>query len=622
MREGFLGDALEDMRVRHYVIDRIDGPNDGVVKLVAIDLFSKIEALKARAPIASQGSLDSGISAVDGTATLSPTGIGNEEYPTSFYAVIGKEAILITRSGDNLTLTERGALGTTAAAHDEEDLVQLVLGYTTEQPHRMIYDLLVNYSSIPASAIDLDEWDARMAGIADLYSGYVTKPTSVIELIGEICEQAGITVWPDVSTGMIRLVALRPSAPSVVVDDSGWIVDGSISLKRKTEKRASEIWVYYGQKNPVEEKDDSQNYHSCAVSADLEAEGDDQYGAPAIREVFSRWIPQFGRALAASAGERILAMFRDVPVEASFTLHVSKDGELDLAEPFTLRTEELQDETGDVLDVTYVPIQIERGENQINVVAQQATFSAGDNDLGGDTREIFLENDAFNLNLRTIHDSLFTAPEGGSPGETVTFTFVDGVTVGSTSTGAYAMDTGDWPAGVTLNLITAGGRIQGKGGAGGTGRSHSTPGLAETSGGDGGDALLVRVPINIDNLDGEIWGGGGGGGGGGGQTEFTLPFQDGGDGGGGAGTEAGPGGPEASAGTADAGGAGQLGSGAPGLYGNGGAGGSPGQAGTGGEPSSAGHPSGGSSGGAAGRYVVGNSFVNWINNGDRRGGVA
>ena len=64
------------MRIRHYLVDRIKGPNDGAVTLTAIDLFSKIEARKALAPHVSIGSLTGAITGLPGTFAVT-TDTGN-----------------------------------------------------------------------------------------------------------------------------------------------------------------------------------------------------------------------------------------------------------------------------------------------------------------------------------------------------------------------------------------------------------------------------------------------------------------------------------------------------------------------------------------------------------------
>ena len=90
-----------------------------------------------------------------------------------------------------------------------------------------------------------------------------------------------------------------------------------------------------------------------------------------------------------------------------------------------------------------------------------------------------------------------------------------GVTVGSTSTGAYAFDTGTgFPAGSTLALINNG-TIRGCGGNGGVGAGVNSGGgyVAAAAGGVGGPAFIARYAIAVTN-NGIIAGGGGGGGGG------------------------------------------------------------------------------------------------------------
>lgn len=629
--EGFLGDDIADMRCRNYVVDRIEGPTNGQVTLVAKDLFSIIEDEKAVAPLASRGELSANISAVAAGATLNPAGIGALDYPASGHVVIGDEAIAFTRAGDVLTFTTRGALGTVAEAHDDDDLVQLVLTYTTELAVDLVYDLLLNYTSLESADLPKAEWDIALTGLAELYSTHITTPTPVAELVGELAEQAGFTIWPDVETGQIKVVALRAAAPTATVDDDGWIIEDSLSVKRQDDRRVTQVWLYYGLKNYVESLDEPKNFHSRVVTPDLNAEDVTQYGVKKIVEIFSRFIPQFGRSSAAATGERILKMFRDPPLEATFKLHASRDGELALARYFNLETFEVQDFDGSVLPVTMATVEIEHGENELEIRAQQVTFAPI---VVGGERVIYIENPAWNLNLRTIHDSLYATPVSG---DIVRFVVIAGVTVGSTSTTVKSMVTGSWPAGVVLYLDNAG-RIQGKGGIPGAGNNTGV-GAAGTV---GGDALQATFAISIDNTGGEIWGGGGGGGGGGAEVGLAGQHAGGGGGGGGAGTDDSDGAPgasptypgasDATAGTAstpDARGVKGVGANYSSGFligGDGGNGGAPGLAGSSGLTA---HGSSGTStkhtggaGGTAGRYIVGNAFVTWAVNGDRRGGVA
>ena len=196
----------------------------------------------------------------------------------------------------------------------------------------------------------------------------------------------------------------------------------------------------------------------------------------------------------------------------------------------------------------------------------------------------------------------------------VAVTVSPGVTVGSTSTGAYAMLVpSSFSPGDTVT-ITNNGVIQGMGGAGGPGQFGASNGVP---GSVGGNALYVNRPVTIQN-NSVIAGGGGGGGAGGGYTPDKGGSDWGGGGGGGAGYNGGAGGGggrPGSPGTSASGGAG-----GPGGQGNsGGPGGGRGANGSNGSPVGGANPRSGGPGGGAGSYIVGNPFVTWTATGTRQG---
>lgn len=635
VREGEVGQALDDMRVRHYVLDRITGPQDGEVTLTAKDIFSKIESRKAVAPRPSLGELSANLTGSPSTFSVNPSGIGSLSPAeggysvitggTQGYVAIGDEIIKVTRSGDTFTVVERGALNTKQDDHDDEDLVQLVLEYSAERVEDLLYDLLTGYSFIGASAINLPEWVAAAAEIEDLFTTRIARPTPVEDLVGELMQQAGVTLVPEVTTGMIRLVPLRAAAISPTVTDAAYIREGSLRHNREESLRVSEVWVYYGLKNPCQDIDDERNYHSRLVVSDPDA--GENYGSEEKRLVKSRWIPQFGRDLASRVGHRILAMYVNPPIRASFKIAAHRGDEFALARYFYLDVPELQDVLGDPGLVAMAAISIARGENEWSIEGQSVAFSSDPVTGDGNTRTIHIENSINNLNLRTVHDTLFAAPTGS---EVITFIIDPDVVVGSTSTSAPALRTGSWPAMTTAPTIINLGRVQGRGGDAGSG--GSSVGGDGGAGVRGGDAFLAEVPFSVDNANGQIWSGGGGGGGGGaGDTGGGAAIvAEGSGGGGGAGTNGGtpgvPGsgvgveGSEGVVGGADAGGDGGPANGFGG--GAGGKGGGPGQNGNLGSSGTGNAPGVGGGFGAAGDYVVGNIYVNWLANGDRRGSVA
>lgn len=630
--EGYAGQTLDEMRVRHYLIDSIDGPNDGEVKIVAQDMFLVLESQKAVAPTASRGRLSASMTTGLVSFVVTPADIVTEDYPaeagspSEFYVAVGDEIIRVSRSGATFQALERGCYGTVEAAHDDDEKVQWVLRYTTQLCKDITYDLIANYSTLGDGSggsdyIDADAWTTAAETLDELYTAVIAEPTPVGKLIGELMEQAGFTVIPDLSARMIDFIALRAGTSILTADDDSFIVANSLALTHRTEWRASQIWVHYGKKNPLGTHDDPENYHSVAITENPDKEGSTQYGTPAIRQVFSRFIPQFGRSQAEAVGERLLAMFQDPPREAVFSAHASRSEEVYVAGLIDLEVAEVVDASGAVATVQHAITRLQHGTEEIKLTSQAVVFV--DEAADGGERVIYIENNAFNLNLRTVHDSLYTPLTGGSPTQSVRFIVEENVTVGSTSTSTVALTTGTWAAGVALTLENRG-RIQGRGGDGANEPSIGTD--TGLPGNNGGDALEALVALTVDNTDGEIWGGGGGGGSGGRFNSGVLALSFTGAGGGGAGTDEGVGGFQslgdfgASNGTDEAGGTGGAGHyGAATGSGDGGTGGAPGTDGNAGNTSGTGHAGG--AGGTKGDYIVGNSLVTWTAVGDVRGGV-
>lgn len=177
----------------------------------------------------------------------------------------------------------------------------------------------------------------------------------------------------------------------------------------------------------------------------------------------------------------------------------------------------------------------------------------------------------------------------------LTVTVNSGVKIGSTTTAAYAFDTGNgFPVGTEINLVNNG-KIYGKGGNGGA---------IGTPGGAGGPALIARLTLTLTNND-TIGGGGGGGGGG----SYGV-------GGGGQGITGGSG---FQSGTDTAPGSGQAF-----AIGRGGSGGSLGSSGSIGGTDEQQAPQNvpyGQNGGAPGNAIQGNSNIAWITTGTRLGPI-
>lgn len=582
--------AIDDpiVETRNYIIESFTGPdNDGKFSIVAKDILKLADGDRAQAPIASNGFLVAGITDIATAATLSPTGIGNAEYPASgFVAIGGTEICSFTRSGDALTLT-RAQLGTVNSAHSAQDRVQLVLQYSAADAADIISDLLQTYAGVDSSFIPIDAWQLETASYLNrVYTGIIAQPTSVNTLISELIEQAGLSVWWDDRDQHINLMVLRGLLyDPVVLSDDNMLAD-ALEITEQPDLRLSQVHTYFGQINPLTSLTDKANYRSVSKIIDGDAEAD--YGSPAIKEIFSRWIPALGRTIADRLGTILLGRFRDPPRHFRGSVLRGSLPEIHLGDGFEITSWTLQDATGAPYTAKTQITRLNAGPDVIQFESDEVIFTAPAEDLS--VRRIIVDANINNINLRSAHDALFPAPVSG---DNVVLTIDGGVNVGSTATDVGSLDIGSWPSGVNI-VVSIDGRIQGRGGDGGGKAGTTNAPIATRVGFPGGIALYTRYPINLA-MTGELWSGGGGGGC---AVGITVVLG----GGGGAGNIPGSGGPHEGTGangTTEAGGA----AAAEGAN-HSGAGGGPGLAGANGVSTSA-----ASNGAAAGPAIDGVSFV-------------
>lgn len=584
---GVLGQTLAEMETRHFLVESYDGPSlDGQFSITAKDALKMADEDRAQAPRPSNGYLVSNITNSATSATLAPTGVGDGEYPASGHLAIGgKEIVAFTRSGNALTLT-RAQYGTTGVAHEAQDRVQTCLVYVGQTPAYIIHDLLVNYAGMPPEYIDLAEWEFECSTyLRRVYSGVVAEPTGVSKLVSSMIQQAGLAVWWDEIDRKVRLQVLRQIPATADVIDDTVMLTGSLQPREQPDKRVSQVWTYFGIANPLKKADDADNYRSAALTIDAQAQ--DDYGAPAIKTIYARWIAPGGRQVAQRVNDIQLGRFRDPPRKFTFKTFRGAGPDIRLGGGYQIASRVLQIDTGEPDTIPIQVTSLRATDTGHDVTAEELRFVSFDNgDL--DNRVIIIDANTFNFNFRTAHDQLYPVAVSG---DAVTCIVEAGVIVGTKSTSQPAFTVGTWATGVTLTLILRG-RIQGAGGDGGW--------LFNLLGKPGGPALYSRRAFTLQAEGGAVWGGGGGGAA---QVSGSTVYG----GGGGQGYIAGNGGPgngNGAAGSSEAPGAG---------FGGAGAGGGPGQAG---RPSLS---SGFTPGGAAGAAIDGVSYATIIGTPDVRG---
>jgi len=450
--QGVEGQVLAGMDVRTFVIDKISGPSlDGKVTITAKDVLKLADDDKAQCPVISTGRLANDITSAQTTCTLLPTGVGDAEYPDRGYVTLGgKELCYFTRNSDSLTIT-RGQFYTEAEEHKASDLVQLCKSFfdldtsAGMDPADILYDLFVNYTGIDPSWIPLDDWRSKTAAyINRRYYAIIAEPTSVKDLATELVEQAGIIIFgDDISndgTPYIRIDVVRRQADTIRSFDEETMTAGSFSVSDQPDKRLSQVWTYYGQRNPTEKLDDTSNYSAAVAVVDEDAE--EAYGQPAIKKIYSRWIPRNNRPAASDLDYRLLARFRDAPRLIEFATW-RRSGDLTTVLALGAR-----------YNVTGWPLQLADG-SQTTANVQVTELDPGDSEMSAKAQEllwhdypeepelpqtVIFDQDQFDVDLRSEYNKSYPEPVSG---DTITFLVEIDVVLGSSSTSSPSVTVGE-----------------------------------------------------------------------------------------------------------------------------------------------------------------------------------
>lgn len=555
-KSGFIENGqVVDVTTRTFFLTDFTGPSgDGQVQLVAKDILTLFANEKAKAPAASNGRLLNDLDTSNTHIELDPVGV-IDEYPASGVIRIGSSLCDYTKAGstnpNRLNIT-RGQYGSTANNAKAGDIVQLCKVYSAESPADILEDLLTTYAGIPAGYLDTAQWQAEQTDFMPrLYGTIISEPTGVLDLVAEMCEQMYFYVIWDDREAKLKMRAIRPAQGDTIypVSDFRNFIADSVTLKDLQDQLVTQVWVYFGLINYAASPTDEKNYAVREIIATDESLPEKQ-GTEKIKKIFCRWIPSFNGAAAIDLGKKIIARYGSPPKQVSFSL-TGKDSAIWIGDFCTVSHRLSVDPTGAELplNIQVMSAQESRPGVEFRYVGQEFVFEAPSDP--NDRLIVFAANQT-NINLRTIHDSIYAAPVGG---ETIRVVVRSGVVIGGTQTNVaaplypmmnrdfssntfYSMgdpltidalsaiayqdmwivpcttgfDVGSWPANVNIIItIEAGAYIVGQGGFGGN-YSVWDSGLSNIYGvgSDGGHALTTTYPITINN-QGTIAGGGAGG---------------------------------------------------------------------------------------------------------------
>lgn len=415
---------------RTFFITGFNGPDsDGNVNVKAQDLLTLAANEKATAPRASTGKLIAAIDETQTTLTLTPSGVGNSEYPASGSIRIDSEIMTFTRTGDDLAVV-RGQNNTPQGSHELHATVQLCLIYTSQAPKDILEDLLVNFADIDPIYLDTAQWAVESNDfLPRLYSAIISEPTGVTELISEMCEQMYFIAFWDEREALLKMRAVRPAENESITDlnDEINLIENSVTWSDRPDQLITQVWVYYAQRNPTDSTTDARNFGALDVIGDPSAESSDRNGLAKIKTIYSRWMQGVDGAAAIELGNKILDRYNEIPKEVNFSVD-AKDRNLWLADFINLTNRNVVDFTGSIKSV---PMQVVSAQESLQgtVYSYSAIEYSGEKESSiTDEYTIAISTDQVNVNLRTLFDSLYDIEP--TSGMKIRFTIRAGVVIG------------------------------------------------------------------------------------------------------------------------------------------------------------------------------------------------
>lgn len=319
--------VLTPLTVRHYVMTEMEITRDGDVIISASDELWKAGDKNAQAPKAVNGVLAADIAATGAaTVSLSPAGIGNQEYPASGWAKIGSEIVSYARSGDVLTINGRGTRGTTAASHSAGDSVQPTFSLRRVRIDTAIRMLLVDFANINPAFIPFAKWQAEANRWAPslMLTVDIASPEGVSKLIGELAI-LGVSIWWDDVRQEVGFKMARPPDRDFVRNLSDRNSFITFEVEDRDADRITTVQMYSVILDPTKSATDSANYARQQVTFDVGAASAPEYNGTRFKEIHCRWLNHGDDGAVSVLAGRYLSRFVNQPQRFRFTVDRKDD---------------------------------------------------------------------------------------------------------------------------------------------------------------------------------------------------------------------------------------------------------------------------------------------------------
>lgn len=533
---------IDNFEVENYVIDTYQGPSlNGQVQFNLIDVLALTDGINVKVPFVTTGILSAPLDSGDTTCTFNALDT-SAEYGSSGYWIIGDNIMQYTITSSTTANIVQNQFGTTNQDQETNASIQRCLAWDDENVIDILFDIFA-LTQIPASYIPTAKWNALKAGELSIFNftAVIFEPTEAKELLNELIEHCGLTMYTDVVLKEITIVSSNIIAnPVLTFTADEHFQQDTFSQSNQFEKLVTNQFIRWGLRNHT--LSDRTNFAKNKRVVNLLQEDISRLRiGTAGKEIQSRWLANNldGNQIADQIATRRVAQFSTVPKQIKFKTDASYVGDL----------------PGDKrlwLGSTY---QVRMPANcQINPAAQEVTLVLQCTSIRPSSGGLYeITGLSYNANIPPAFDYTVRAgtytdyiladdPEfaailtAGGAKEYVVIV-EQGALFGSSSISIPSFRQGTFPSGATLYLIVYG-RILGRGGFGGQGgygdnESDICDYGEGQDGGDGGPALSITTDCKLDVLYGLIGGGGGGSAGFRGICSISAPNSRAGSGGGG-----------------------------------------------------------------------------------------
>mgnify|MGYP003629515151 CR=1 FL=1 len=515
---------VDNFITREYIIDSLQ-VNNGLLSCSCLDPLILTDDKKAKAPVASLGTLTAIID--DASTTITYGGAPAFDYGASgtVFVRTDSEVIECTVLSDFvLTIVNRAVGGTEQKDHSLNATVQNCLVYTNVNVVEIIEDLLTNYTTIPARFFD--DYSTVIAATSSItLTANINKSESVKKLIDELIKNGDLVMYYDEENQLIKIKQVQDSSiQPIFINEDDNILKDSINFTRLPKEQYTRYTTAWAPNDIT--KTTGEEYFSIVYQPiNLTNELPTNKGEVEEKNIFyNRWLTNAASdiTIGSSLSQRVLDRSEQVPQEFDFILDIedvfnTQGGALELGSIATISSSRRVTVDGSNLSTSYQVLSMK----DLGNMKYKISSKLFQDPLQGVNIDFTISTNKENYDLSTEF-----SPVAGA----YVVLIEQGVSIGGTSTAVKAFTTGAQAAGVSFTFIIRG-SIEGAGGKGAdagnlTATVTTAPEDEFTIGADGfvgGDAFEATVPCILNVGSGAIWAGGGGVNGGTSYTKRIVP---------------------------------------------------------------------------------------------------